>query len=123
MERLALIMDSAEPILVVYHEGEIPTYGLTKNETKPFQELLESVEVRFSINAILGEYYEELGFETQQEKDELIADAFKLFGEVKKHLSNKYKIDDYPDLSRLYDTPAGKREELRKAYAKAHHLS
>lgn len=123
MDRLALVMDSADPILVVYHDNDIPTYGLPKSETAPFQEILDSVERRFGINAMLGEYYEELGFETQQEKDELIADAFKLFGEVKRHLSGKYKIDDYPDLSMLYDTPAGKREELRKAYAKEHHLN
>lgn len=122
MERLAMIMDAADPILVVYHEDDVPTYGLAKEETEAFQQMLESVEDRFSVDAICGEYYETLGFETQQEKDELIADAFKLFGEVKKHLSKKYKIDDYPDLSMLYDTPAGRREELRKAYAKEHHL-
>lgn len=123
MERLAMVIDSADPILIVYHEDDIPTYGLDEEETKPFQQLLDSVEERFSVNAICGEYYEELGFETQQEKDELIADAFKLFGEVKRHLSGKYKIDDYPDLSMLYETPAGRREELRRAYAKEHHLS
>ncbi len=122
MERLAMIMDAADPILVVYHEDDVPTYGLAKEETEAFQQMLESVEDRFSVDAICGEYYETLGFETQQEKDELIADAFKLFGEVKKHLSKKYKIDDYPDLSMLYNTPAGRREELRKAYAKKHHL-
>jgi hypothetical protein len=122
MERLAMIIDSADPILVVYHEDDVPTYGLPEEETKPFQELLESVEKRFGIDKVCGEYYETLGFETQQEKNELIADAFKLFGEVKKHLSDKYKIDDYPDLSMLYETPAGRREELRKAYAKEHHL-
>ena len=123
MERLAMVIDAADPILIVYHEDDIPTYGLDEEETKPFQQLLDSVEERFSVNAICGEYYETLGFETQQEKDELIADAFKLFGEVKRHLSGKYKIDDYPDLSMLYDTPAGRREELRRAYAKEHHLS
>ena len=123
MERLAMVIDAADPILIVYHEDDIPTYGLDEEETKPFQQLLDSVEERFSVNAICGEYYETLGFETQQEKDELIADAFKLFGEVKKHLSGKYKIDDYPDLTMLYNTPAGRREELRRAYAKEHHLS
>ena len=123
MERLAMVIDAADPILIVYHEDDIPTYGLDEEETKPFQQLLDSVEERFSVNAICGEYYETLGFETQQEKDELIADAFKLFGEVKKHLSSKYKIDDYPDLTMLYETPAGRREELRRAYAKEHHLS
>ncbi|MGN1072825.1 MAG: hypothetical protein ACI4VB_08950 [Bradymonadia bacterium] len=123
MERLAMVIDSADPILIVYHEDDIPTYGLDEEETKPFQQLLDSVEERFSVNAICGEYYETLGFETQQEKDELIADAFKLFGEVKRHLSGKYKIDDYPDLTMLYETPAGRREELRRAYAKEHHLS
>lgn len=123
MERLAMVIDSADPILIVYHEDDIPTYGLDEEETKPFQQLLDSVEERFSVNAICGEYYETLGFETQQEKDDLIADAFKLFGEVKKHLSSKYKIDDYPDLTMLYETPAGRREELRRAYAKEHHLS
>ena len=123
MERLAMVIDSADPILIVYHEDDIPTYGLDEEETKPFQQLLDSVEERFSVNAICGEYYETLGFETQQEKDELIADAFKLFGEVKRHLSGKYKIDDYPDLTMLYEPPAGRREELRRAYAKEHHLS
>ena len=123
MERLAMVIDAADPILIVYHEDDIPTYGLDEEETKPFQQLLDSVEERFSVNAICGEYYETLGFETQQEKDELIADAFKLFGEVKRHLSSKYKIDDYPDLPMLYETPAGRREELRRAYAKEHHLS
>lgn len=123
MERLAMIMDSADPIFVIYHEDDIPTYGLDEEETKPFKELLDSVEKRFSIEAMCGEYHEELGFETQKEKDDLIADAFKLFGEVKRHLSNKYKVDDYPDLSMLYDTPAGMREELRKAYAKKHNLN
>ena len=123
MERLAMVIDSADPILIVYHEDDIPTYGLDEEETKPFQQLLDSVEERFSVNAICGEYYETLGFETQQEKDELIADAFKLFGEVKRHLSGKYKIDDYPDLTMLYETPAGRREELRRAYAKEHNLS
>ncbi len=123
MERLAMVIDAADPILIVYHEDDIPTYGLDEEETKPFQQLLDSVEERFSVNAICGEYYETLGFETQQEKDELIADAFKLFGEVKRHLSGKYKIDDYPDLTMLYETPAGRREELRRAYAKEHHLS
>ena len=123
MERLAMVIDAADPILIVYHEDDIPTYGLDEEETKPFQQLLDSVEERFSVNAICGEYYETLGFETQQEKDELIADAFKLFGEVKRHLSGKYKIDDYPDLTMLYETPAGMREELRRAYAKEHHLS
>lgn len=123
MERLAMIMDAADPILVVYHEDDVPTYGLDEEETKSFQQLLDSVSHRFSLKAICGEYYEELGFETQEEKDELIADAFRLFGEVKKHLSGKYKIDDYPDLSMLYDTPAGRREELRRAYAEAHHLN
>ena len=123
MERLAMVIDAADPILIVYHEDDIPTYGLDEEETKPFQQLLDSVEERFSVNAICGEYYETLGFETQQEKDELIADAFKLFGEVKRHLSGKYKIDDYPDLTMLYEPPAGRREELRRAYAKEHHLS
>ena len=123
MERLAMGIEAADPILIVYHEDDIPTYGLDEEETKPFQQLLDSVEERFSVNAICGEYYETLGFETQQEKDELIADAFKLFGEVKRHLSGKYKIDDYPDLTMLYETPAGRREELRRAYAKEHHLS
>ena len=123
MERLAMVIDAADPILIVYHEDDIPTHGLDEEETKPFQQLLDSVEERFSVNAICGEYYETLGFETQQEKDELIADAFKLFGEVKRHLSGKYKIDDYPDLTMLYETPAGRREELRRAYAKEHHLS
>ena len=123
MERLAMVIDAADPILIVYHEDDIPTYGLDEEETKPFQQLLDSVEERFSVNAICGEYYETLGFETQQEKDELIADAFKLFGEVKRHLSGKYKIVDYPDLTMLYETPAGRREELRRAYAKEHHLS
>lgn len=117
-------MDSQLSCLWVYDEaGNVESYGISKEETKPFEALFESVEKRFGIDKVCGEYYETLGFETQQEKDELIADAFKLFGEVKKHLSSKYKIDDYPDLSMLYDTPAGKREELRKAYAKAHHLS
>ena len=123
MERLAMVIDAADPILIVYHEDDIPTYGLDEEETKPFQQLLDSVEERFSVNAICGEYYETLGFETQQEKDGLIADACKLFGEVKRHLSGKYKIDDYPDLTMLYETPAGRREELRRAYAKEHHLS
>lgn len=122
MERLAMIMDSADPILVVYHNDDIPTYGLPQSETKEFQELLDSVETRFSVDAMCGEYYEELGFETQQDKDDLIADAFKLFGLVKKHLSKKYKVDDYPDLSMIYETPAGKREELRKAYAEKYGL-
>ena len=123
MERLAMVIDAADPILIVYHEDDIPTYGLDEEETKPFQQQLASVEERFSVNAICGEYCETLGFETQQEKDELIADAFKLFGEVKRHLSGKYKIDDYPDLTMLYETPAGRREELRRAYSKEHHLS
>lgn len=123
MKRLAMVIDAADPILVVYHEDNTQTYGLAKEETKPFQQILDSVEERFGVNAICGEYHETLGFETQQEKDDLIADAFKLFGEVKKHLSSKYKIDEPPDLSMLYKTPAGKREELRRAYAKENHLS
>ena len=65
MERLAMVIDAADPILIVYHEDDIPTYGLDEEETKPFQQLLDSVEERFSVNAICGEYYEELGFETQ----------------------------------------------------------
>ncbi len=116
-------MDSQLSCLWVYdEEGNVESYGISKEETKPFQELFDSVEKRFSIDVIYGEYYEELGFETQKEKDDLIADAFKLFGEVKRNLSDKYKIDEYPDLSMIYNTPAGRREELRKAYAKEHHL-
>ncbi len=124
MKRLAMTMDSQLSCLWVYdEEGNVESYGLSKEETKPFQKLIGSVEKRFSLDAICGEYYETLGFETQKEKDDLIADAFKLFGEVKRHLSNKYKVDDYPDLSMLYDTPAGKREELRKAYAEKYNLN
>lgn len=119
MQRLAMRMDSQLSCLWVYDENEnIISYGLPEEETKSFKELLESVEKRFSVEAMCGEYYEELGFENQQEKDELIADAFKLLDEVKKHLSDRYRIDEKPDLSMVYDTPAGKREELRKAYEK-----
>ena len=124
MKRLAMTMDSQLSCLWVYDEaGNVESYGISKEETKPFEALFESVERRFALDKVCGEYYETLGFETQQEKDELIADAFKLFGEVKRHLSGKYKIDDYPDLTMLYETPAGRREELRRAYAKEHHLS
>lgn len=124
MKRLAMTMDSQLSCLWVYDEaGNVESYGISKEETKPFEALFESVERRFALDKVCGEYYEELGFETQQEKDELIADAFKLFGEVKRHLSGKYKIDDYPDLTMLYEPPAGRREELRRAYAKEHHLS
>ena len=116
--------DTTPPWLWVYDEkGEFYDAGLPEIETKAFQELLDSVKARYTCEPLCGEYYETLGFETQQEKDQLIADAFKLFGEVKKHLSDKYEIDDDPDLSMLYETPAGIREELRRAYAKEHHLS
>lgn len=114
MKRLAMVMDSQLPCLWVYDKkGNVESYGLSKKETEPFQELMESVEKRFSIEAMCGEYYEDLGFETQQDKDDLIADAFKLFGLVKKFLSKKYKVDDSPDLSMVYNTPAGMREQLR----------
>ena len=117
-----MIMDAAEPILVTYQDDGMPTYGLPKEETKEFQSLLDEVEKRFGLGAICGEYYEILGFETQQEKDALIADAFKLFGEVIRYLSGRYQIDKYPDLSAIYETPAGMREELRRAYAKENKL-
>ena len=124
MKKLVMMPDTTAPWLWVYDEkGEFYDAGLPEKETKAFQELLDSVEARYTCETLCGEYYETLGFETQQEKDKLIADAFKLFGEVKKHLSGKYKIDDYPDLTMLYETPAGRREELRRAYAKEHHLS
>lgn len=109
-------MDSQLSCLWVYdEEGNVESYGISKEETKPFQALFDSVEKRCSLEAICGEYYETLGFETQQDKDNLIADAFKLFGEVKRYLSQKYKVDDYPDLSMIYNTPAGMREKLKYA--------
>lgn len=116
MERLEMIMDAADPIFAIYHEDGLRTFGLPDSETEPFRDLLNSVTKRYNVNTICGEYYETLGFETQQDKDELIADALKLFEEVKKHLSDKYIIFDEPDLSQVYNTPAGQREELRRAY-------
>jgi hypothetical protein len=123
MKKLVMMPDTTAPWLWVYDEkGEFYDAGLSETETKAFQSLLDSVESRYTCEALCGEYYETLGFETQEEKDELIADAFKLFGEVKRNLSDRYEIDDYPDLTELINTPAGRREELRKAYAKEHHL-
>ena len=123
MKKLVMMPDTTSPWFWVYDEkGDFYDAGLPKSETKAFQDLLDSVESRYTCEKLCGEYYETLGFETQQDKDDLIKDAKKLFDVAKKHLSKKYRFDKTPNLTELINTPAGKREELRKAYAEKYGL-
>ena len=123
MRQLVMRPDTTAPWFWVYDEsGEFYDAGLPLEETAPFQELLNSVESRYTCEHLCGEYYEELGFETQEEKDQLIEDAKRLYEAAKRFLSDRYLLEDDPDLSAIYDTPAGKRAELREAYARENNL-
>lgn len=106
MLNLKFIMDVQDPFFLLYDDkGVVVRHGLYEEDTKEFQNILDNLEERFSIDVLCNEDYEIIGFKSQTEKDEIIGDAFMLFGMAKKALSHKYKFSEYPDLSSVYKMP------------------